>query len=245
MIDDGSRDRPFDDQVKSSGTFHMEVFTFHMDAERSLSVDLSDPARAVMTPSVSAVLRVLVRAAPAEFTLREVAGLAAVSHNTAQTVVHRLADHGLVVVRPAGRALMCTFNTEHLAADAVTALVTLRVRLVQALVEELSGWSSRPVHASLFGSGGRGDGDLHSDLDVLVVRPELPDTAAEHTWDGELAESTARLRRRTGNPVNMVETTREGLRRAVLDAEPLVAAWLRDGVHLVGQRLDALLAEVA
>lgn len=208
-------------------------------------MDLSDPARAVMTPSVSAVLRVLVRAAPAEFTLREVAGLAGVSHNTAQTVVHRLADHGLVVMRPAGRALMCGYNTEHLAADAVAALVTLRARVVQALVEELSGWSTRPVHASLFGSGGRGDGDVHSDLDLLVVRPELPDAAAEQTWDAELAESAARLRRRTGNPVNMVETTRDGLRQAVLDGEPLVAAWRRDGVHLVGQRLDALFAEVA
>ena len=123
-------------------------------------MDLSDPARAVMTPSVSAVLRVLVRASPAEFTLREVARLAGVSHNSAQTVVHRLADHGLVTVRPAGRALLCGFNSEHLAADAVAALVTLRSRLVQALAEELSGWSPPPTHASLFGSAARGDADL-------------------------------------------------------------------------------------
>lgn len=198
-----------------------------------------------MTPSVSAVLRVLVRAAPAEFTLREVAGLAAVSHTTAQTVVHRLADHGLVGVRPAGRALLCAFNTEHIAADAVAALVTLRARLVQTLVEELSGWSTPPLHASLFGSGARGDGGVNSDLDLLVIRPDLLDAAAEQAWDARLAESTARLRRRTGNPVNMVETTRDGLRQVVLDGEPLVAAWHRDGVHLVGQRLDALLAEVA
>jgi hypothetical protein len=216
-----------------------------MDGKRSHRVDLSDPARAVLSPSVAAVLRVLVRAAPAEFTLREVARLAGVSHNTAQTVVHRLADHGLVDLRPAGRALLCAFNTDHLAADAVAALVTLRSRLVHALVEELSGWSPPPVHASLFASGGRGDGDVHSDLDLLVVRPDLPDAAAEQAWDAQLAESTARLRRRTGNPVNMVETTRDGLRRALLDSEPLVAAWRRDGVHLIGQRLDALLAEVA
>ncbi len=208
-------------------------------------MDLSDPARAVMTPSVSAVLRVLVRASPAEFTLREVARLAGVSHNSAQTVVHRLADHGLVAVRPAGRALLCGFNSEHLAADAVAALVTLRSRLVQALAEELSGWSPPPTHASLFGSAARGDADVDSDLDLLVVRPDLPDASAEGAWDAQLSESVARLRRRTGNPVNMVETTRDGLRQAVLDGEPLVAAWRRDGVHLVGQRLDALLGEVA
>ena len=41
--------------------------------------------------------------------------------------------------------------------------------------------------------------------------------------------------------MNKVETTREGLRQAVLAKEPIVAAWRRDGVHLVGQRLDALL----
>lgn len=216
-----------------------------MDDERSHCVDLSDPARVVMTPAVAAVLRVLVRAAPAEFTLREVARLAGVSHNTAQAVAHRLAEHGLVDLRPAGRALLCTFNTDHLAADAVTALVGLRARLVQVLVEELSGWSPPPVHASLFGSGARGDGDTRSDLDLLVVRPDLPDDVAEQEWDAQLAASTARLRRRTGNPLNIVETTRDGLRGAVHEDEPLLAAWRRDGVHLTGQRLDALLRQVA
>ncbi len=205
-------------------------------------MDLADPARAVIAPTMSAVLRVLVRAAPAEFTLREVAGLADVSHNTAQTVVHRLADHGLITLRPAGRALMCSFNAEHLAADAIVALVTMRARLVRALVEEVTGWSTLPLHASLFGSGARGEGGTDSDLDLLVVRPDLDDAPAEEAWDAQLADSALRLRRRTGNPVNYVETTREGLRLAALAEEPIVEAWRRDGVHLTGHRLDSLLA---
>jgi hypothetical protein len=53
-------------------------------------VDLEDPAHVVMAPATSAVLRVLVRAPDARFTMRQLAGMAGVSHNAAQTVVRRL-----------------------------------------------------------------------------------------------------------------------------------------------------------
>jgi hypothetical protein len=204
-------------------------------------VDLGDPARVVMAPATSAVLRVLVQAPDARFTMRELARVAGVSHNAAQTVVHRLVEHGLVLTMPAGSAILCSFNRAHLAADALAAVVTLRARLLEVLTAEVAAWSTPPVHASLFGSGARGDGATGSDLDLLVVRPDLRTAGTQEVWEDQLAESSARLRLMTGNPVSYLDTTRAGLREAARAGEPIVSSWQQDAVHLFGQHLGALL----
>jgi predicted nucleotidyltransferase len=204
-------------------------------------VDLGDPARMVMAPASSAVLRVLVQAPAARFTMRELAGVAGVSHNAAQTVVHRLVEHGLVVTEPAGRAILCRFNREHLAAEAITGLVTLRARLLEVLAAEVGSWRVAAVHASLFGSAARGDGSTGSDLDLLVVRPGLRGAGAVEVWEEQLAVSGERLRLVTGNPVSYVDLTRAGLRDAARAGEPIVDSWRTDAVHLCGQRLAGLL----
>jgi DNA-binding MarR family transcriptional regulator len=204
-------------------------------------MDLEDPARAVMAPATSAVLRVLARAPDARFTMRQLAGLAGVSHNAAQTVVRRLAEHGLVLTAPAGRAVMCSYNRAHLAADALTVLVTLRARLLQVLAEEVAAWPVAPVHVSLYGSAARGDGTTSSDLDLLVVRPDPLDASVEDAWEDQLAASGGRLRQSTGNPVNYLDITPAALSETVRAGEPIVANWRNDAVHLFGQRLDTLL----
>jgi hypothetical protein len=204
-------------------------------------VDLHDPARAVLAPATSAVLRVLVMAPDARFTMRELASVAGVSHNATQTVVHRLGEHGLILTTPVGRAVLCSFNRAHLAADALASLVTLRARLLQVLAEEVGAWSMAPVHASLYGSAARGDGTTASDLDLLVVRPDLLDAGAEEAWEDQLGASSGRLRLATGNPVNYLDMTPEGLQEAARTGEPIVDSWRRDAVHLFGQRLDTLL----
>jgi hypothetical protein len=204
-------------------------------------VDLQDPARVVMAPATSAVLRVLVRAPEARFTMRQLAEVAGVSHNAAQTVVHRLAEHGLVLTEPAGRAVLCSFNRAHLAADAVAALVTLRARLLEILADEIAAWPVAAVHASLYGSGARGDGSTKSDLDLLVVRPDSLDADGEEAWEGQLGASAVRVRQATGNPVNYLDASAVGLQQAVRSGEPIVSSWRQDAVHLFGQRLDVLL----
>jgi MarR family/Nucleotidyltransferase domain len=224
---------------------HMVTIAFHLDEAGNqilgVGVDLHDPARAVLAPATSAVLRVLVMAPDARFTMRELAGMAGVSHNAAQTVVHRLAEHGVVRTTPAGRALLCSFNRAHLAADAIASLVTLRTRLLQVLAEEVGAWPTPPVHASLYGSAARGDGTTASDLDLLVVRPELLDTRAEEAWEDQLGVSAGRLRLVTGNPVNYLDMSPDGLQEAARTGEPIVDSWRQDAVHLFGQRLDTLL----
>jgi predicted nucleotidyltransferase len=204
-------------------------------------MDLSDPARVVMAPASAAVLRVLVGAPGSRFTMRELAVVAGVSHNAAQTAVHRLVEHGVVLTEPAGRAILCQFNREHLAADAITGLVTLRTRLLKVLTAEVASWTVQAVHASLFGSAARGDGTTGSDLDLLVVRPGLRTGGSVESWEEQLVVSGQRLRLVTGNPVSYVDLTRAGFREAVRTGEPIVASWRTDAIHLGGERLATLL----
>lgn len=194
-----------------------------------------------MAPATSAVLRVLVMAPDARFTMRELAGVAGISHNAAQTVVQRLAEHGIVLTTPAGRALLCRFNGAHLAADALVSLVTLRTRLLQVLAEEVGSWPTAPVHAGLYGSAARGDATTASDLDLLVVRPDLLDAEAEEAWEEQLVASASRLRLATGNPVSYLDLSLQQLREVARTGEPIVESWQQDAVHVFGQRLDALL----
>ena len=61
-----------------------------------------------------------------------------------------------------------------------------------------------PVHASVFGSAARGDGDAASDIDVFVVRPA---TVAEDdaTWRGQLDSLADDITRWTGNHAGISE----------------------------------------
>jgi hypothetical protein len=133
-------------------------------------------------------------------------------------------------------------NRVHLAAEPLLALVGLRGRLHDFLRAEISGWRRQPVHASLFGSGARGDGDTRSDLDLLVVRP---DHGRHDDWEDQFYSSGQRILAATGNQVSWLVTTPADIARAVQAAEPIVAEWRRDAVHLVGRRLEPLLRGAA
>jgi len=207
-------------------------------------VDLSDPARVVFPAGTAAVLRVLV-GADTPFTIRRLARLAGVSAPVAGDVVHRLADHGLVITEPAGRAIHCRFNNDHLAAVPVRALVTLRAGMIQLLRNEIAGWQLAPAHASIFGSAARGDGGIASDLDLLVVRTGDPSTPDADLWDEQLFSTGQRVRLATGNSVNWFDTTTDNLAGAVRAGQPIVADWRRDAILLAGKNLAAMLRTVA
>jgi predicted nucleotidyltransferase len=207
-------------------------------------VDLANPARAVLPTGTAAVLRVLT-GAKSSFTIRELARLAEVSAPVAGDVVHRLADHGLVLIRPAGSALLCRFNDDHLAARAMRDLITLRARMIELLRDEIKGWAIHSAHASLFGSAARGDGGIESDLDLLVVRPDELSESEGSAWDEQLAATGRRALAATGNPANWLDITRVDLALAVEAGEPIVEQWRHDAVDLAGESLASLLRGVA
>jgi Predicted nucleotidyltransferases len=176
-------------------------------------MDVSEPTR-VVTPTLDGpVLTVLVRA-QRELTGLEVHRLCARgSVDGVRRVLHRLVDQGIVRARPAGGALLFSLNRDHLAVPAISQLTELRGLLWGRLREVVGGWSLPPVHAAVFGSAARGDGDEGSDIDLLVVRRDDLDGEGP-IWVDQLDDLRQRVRAWTGNDAQILELSERELRRA-------------------------------
>jgi len=157
-----------------------------------------------------------------------------------RAVLNRLSEHGLVDRQEAGRALLFTLNREHLAAPAVTLLAGMRAELVRRLCRSIESWSVVPIHASIFGSAARGDGDTKSDIDLFIVRPK--DSDDDPVWREQLDRLATSVHRWTGNHAGITEVAEIEIPRLREKAPPTVAELKRDAVLLFGPCVCALLS---
>lgn len=161
-------------------------------------------------------------------TVRALARHSGISPQAALDHTNDLIDAGVVVGDRAGSALMVSLNREHLAADALTALVELRGRLVEKLRQELATWRGL-AGAWLFGSMARGEGSRDSDVDLFLVTDTRTD-------DADWVDATTRLRDRvrawTGNEAQLIEYSRRSFSRLVERDNPLIGTIIADGVPL-------------
>jgi predicted nucleotidyltransferase len=191
-------------------------------------MDLGRPYADALPGARGMVLTTLVRL-ERPVTIRELARQAGVSGGRAAQVAAELARAGLVDASKAGRATLVGLNRDHLAADGITALVGIRGRLVQRLEAELRDWDGLEG-AWLFGSAARGDGGPASDIDLLLVTGDSIDS---DEWEEATARLADRVRRWTGNDVQLVEHTLDSFRRLVARGNPLVKAVRTDGIPLI------------
>ncbi len=203
-------------------------------------MNTGEPTDIVLPRATAAVFRVLV-GANASFSIRQLARVAGVSAPRAVEIVNHAGDRGLILVEQAGRSRMCRFNREHLAADAIIELVTIRERMLRAFEDEIALWKIAPLHASLFGSAARGDGDINSDLDLLLVRPKEEPT---EDWEEQKYTSGVRLRAKIGNPVSWFDISVNELKRSMRASEPIIAEWKKDTICLSGPQLPVLLRQM-
>ena len=94
----------------------------------------------------------------------------------------------------------------------------------------ISVWEPAPVHASLFGSAARGDGDTSSDIDLLIVRPADLDPE-DAPWRDQLDELADSVRRWTGNNAGIAEVSEEELPGLRKDRPPVVEEVSEDAVR--------------
>ena len=199
-------------------------------------MDLTHPVHAVVPTLDGPVLEVLARTTR-PLTGREVHRLASRgSPNGIRLALARLAEQGVVNTEERSTAVYYTANRDHLAWPAVETLTSLRRNLLERLRTELGSWQCAAIHASLFGSAARGDGDAASDIDVLLVRP---DSVGEE--DASWAEQVDRLRRHvavwTGNRCHAFQVDRQRLAEHAEAGDPLIDSWLRDAIPLTGADL--------
>lgn len=205
-------------------------------------MDLSEPWAAVCPTLDGPVLAALAKTSR-PLAAREVARLVRRgSWGGVRKVLVRLAQHGVVTMQEAGNVTLYSLNRRHVAAPAVDLLVGLREELVRRLSEAITSWSVPAVHASLFGSAARGDGDVSSDVDVFVVRPQGVD-ADDPTWRSQVDQLAVDVLAWTGNHAGISEVG-EGDIRTVRrsDAGQSIRA---EGITLAGKTVDKLLGRAA
>jgi predicted nucleotidyltransferase len=140
----------------------------------------------------------------------------------------------------AGRTFLYTLNWDHLLASAVEQMAEARLELTTRLSEVIGSWEISAVHASLFGSTARGDGDIDSDIDLFVVRPANVGSE-DFRWHRQLDDLAEAVRSWTGNSAGIVEVGEEDLPRLRRDRPAVVAELERDAIDLSGDRTRTLL----
>jgi hypothetical protein len=164
------------------------------------------------------------------------------SHSGVLEALHRLTDHGLVDRVELNRAFLFSLNREHLAYPAVIALTEMRSALFGRIQQELGTWEIAPIHASLFGSTARGDGDTHSDIDLFVVRPTAV-LEEDPGWREQLDGLASKISRWTGNHAAILEAAEGELARLATEEPPIVAELRSDAIVLRGWDVSTLLGE--
>jgi hypothetical protein len=132
----------------------------HMPARVGKIVDVSRPYTAI-SPSLESDVLVVLAGTTRPLTGRQVAAL--VRHGSPDGVrkaLDRLVAQGVVLRQEAGRALMHSLNRRHLVLPAVEVMAGMRGELLRRLRDSFAGWAPAPVHASMFGSAARADGDI-------------------------------------------------------------------------------------
>jgi predicted nucleotidyltransferase len=202
-------------------------------------MDLSFPYTAALPRTDGQVLSVLA-GTTAPLGGREVARLAGVSQNGAWRALRRLVEQGVVIEQPAGgRSLLYTLNRDHLAAEAIITLTRLRSILAERIKEQVASWEVQPIHASMFGSAARGNGDTESDIDILVIRPKEIEEEDER-WRSQINSLAANVHSWTGNHAGIAETSERDLARLRRERPPVIKDVETDGLTLMGDDPSSL-----
>jgi predicted transcriptional regulator len=202
-------------------------------------MDVSKPFAAISS-GVDADVLVVLAGSTKPRSGRELARRAGRSNTGVQHVLDRLVEHGLVCRGQVGRTFLYELNRDHLLAPTVEQMAGTRIELVRRLRDAIGAWEVSPLHASLFGSAARGDGDASSDIDLLIVRPTDVDPG-NATWRGQLDGLADQVRRWTGNSAGIAEVSEGELPRLRKDRPPVVEQVREDAVDLGGERTQQLL----
>lgn len=233
-------------------------------------MDLADPTRAI-TPTLDGPILAVLASAGRPLTVGEIAAqVPRGSEIGVRKAVARLVDQGIVTAIQMGRNLVHELNREHIAAPAAQALAGLRGELWKRIREALAGWTLKPVYASVFGSAARRDGGPESDIDLLLVHPNLPGdkhppkrergiwgllnevalgmasqapSAISGTqWHGQVDQLRVKVQGWTGNPLQVVDVSFWQWAEMRSTDPALFEQIARDGVTVAGQPIDFLVA---
>ena len=196
-------------------------------------MDLGNPIGTVVPSLDGPVLQVLAQADEglSGRQIHKLAGSGSVAG--VRLVLQRLAATGLVHVDDLGNSLLYRLNRKHLVAPIVEQLADLRSTLVSRLADEISSWRLPPVHASVYGAIARGDGDLDSDVDLLLIRPDQHGFE-DVRWEDQVSRLMQTVVDLTGNAAHIFELSQTELANHLTTETPILNDWLTPSLQLTG-----------
>jgi predicted nucleotidyltransferase len=205
-------------------------------------VDYSRPIEALVPGVQGRVLAVLART-ETDLTMRGVAELAGVSPQQASVVLGRLVELGVAERRDVPPVALVRLARDNLAAQAVQRLAHLRQDAIEQLRALATKIEPSPASLVVFGSFARGEAGVHSDVDVLAVRPAPLSDDAHDAWTDSLGRWVDLATRVLGNAVNLVEASVEEIPGLLSREAPSMWANIAsEGIVLAGSTLPGLLA---
>jgi predicted nucleotidyltransferase len=205
-----------------------------------MPMDLSESYAAICPSLEGPVLDVLAHTTR-PLTGREISRLAKRgSERGVRLVLNRLSEHGVVDRQEAGSASLYVLNRDHVAAPVVLELVRLRKALLDRIRQEIASWHLQPLHASMFGSAARCDGAVHSDVDLLIVRPDGLEVELAQ-WEEQVDVLAHHVRRWSGNHAAIAELSLKQLRAAVRRQEPIIDELRKTSISLAGSEFSDLI----
>ena len=151
----------------------------------------------------------------------------------------RLVEQGVVFAEQHAGVTLYTANRDHLAWPAIEGLVSIRATLIKRVGESLAVWTAVPIHACLFGSAARRDGDSGSDIDLLIVRPDSV-SEEDPRWAAQIGTLRDAVQVWTGNRCEVFDVGAARFAEHVRAGDPLVDSWRADGIRLFGTELESL-----
>jgi len=196
-------------------------------------MNLSKPLTSLV-PSLEGEVLSILAGAEADFTGQQVHKVLG-KHSQAgvNRVLQKLSATGIVNMRSSGNANLYELNREHLLAKYVIAIVDSRNDFYRFITKEVSLWELEPVHVAVFGSAVRGDMTPESDVDIFISRPKEIDFS-DAAWREQLSSFASKVRKLTGNSVQMFELGYDDIQRELGVAGGVLSSIKRQGVTIFG-----------
>jgi predicted nucleotidyltransferase len=193
-------------------------------------MDLARPF-GVVTPTLDGDVLAALALVDTAFTVTQIHRvLPDYSADGVRRVLNRLTGQGIVTSERVGNTYLYRLNRSHLAAEPIAALARLRIRLLELIEEMLAAWEPAPVYGAIFGSAARGTMRTNSDIDLLLVRPDICDEAR---WGDLVITLTTNISEWTGNDTRVLEFTESEVRRSG-PVEPVLADVRDHGLTVAG-----------
>jgi predicted nucleotidyltransferase len=166
-------------------------------------MDFVRPVEAIVPGVQGRVLAVLTETTT-DLNMRTIARLADVSLSQASRVLAPLVELGVVERRDVPPSSLFRLVREHVAVVPLLALARTWDALIVAMGRLAAGLRVVPVSVIVFGSFARGEADVASYIDAVLVRPAGVDESDE-SWAESVEQWQTSVRRASGNRVEVLE----------------------------------------